>query len=64
MFVYNIQKKDLFYWNFMNKDFLEELRKYALYFKLEVGPKYGGAIDVDSLIKVLRSINSSFLKLF
>jgi hypothetical protein len=44
----------------MNKDFLEELRKLALYFKLGVAPKYGGAIDIDSLTKVLRSLNASF----
>lgn len=48
----------------MNKDFLDELRKLALYFKLEVGPKYGGAIDVDSLTKVLKGLNASFQSYF
>jgi len=48
----------------MNKDFLEELRKLALYFKLEVAPKYGGAIDIDSLTKVLKSLNVSFQNYF
>ena len=48
----------------MNQDFLKSLRKIALYFKLEVGPKYGGAIDVDSLSKVLKAINSSFQSYF
>lgn len=47
----------------MNLDFLEELRKLALYFKLET-PKYGGAIDVESLAKVLRSVNASFQNYF
>jgi len=48
----------------MNKDFLEALRKLALYFKLETGPKYGGAIDIDSLSKVLKSVNTSFQNYF
>jgi hypothetical protein len=48
----------------MNKDFLEELRKLALYFKLETGPKYGGAIDIETLAKVLRAVNTSFQNYF
>ena len=48
----------------MNSDFLEELRKIALYFKLETGPKYGGAIDIESLSKVLKSVNVSFQNYF
>lgn len=48
----------------MNKEFLEELRKLALYFKLEVGPRYGGAIDVDTLTKVLKAMNVSFQNYF
>ena len=48
----------------MNIDFLEALRKLALYFKLETGPKYGGAIDIESLAKVLKSVNNSFQSYF
>ncbi|MEJ7681513.1 MAG: hypothetical protein WKG06_27415 [Segetibacter sp.] len=48
----------------MNEDFLEELRKLALYFKLETGPIYGGAIDIESLAKVLKAVNTSFQNYF
>ncbi len=48
----------------MNLDFLEELRKLALYFKLETGPKYGGAIDIETLSKVLKAVNTSFQNYF
>jgi hypothetical protein len=48
----------------MNSDFLQTLRKLALYFKLESGPTYGGAIDIDSLSKVLKSVNTSFQNYF
>jgi hypothetical protein len=48
----------------MNSDFLEALRKLALYFKLETGPKDGGAIDIESLTKVLEAVNSSFQNYF
>ncbi len=48
----------------MNIDFLESLRLLALYFKLETGPKYGGAIDIESLSKVLKSVNNSFQNYF
>jgi hypothetical protein len=48
----------------MNLDFLEALRKLALYFKLETGPTYGGAIDIETLSKVLRSVNISFQNYF
>lgn len=48
----------------MNLDFLEALRKLALYFKLETGPTYGGAIDIETLAKVLRSVNISFQNYF
>lgn len=48
----------------MNEDYLKELRKLALYFKLDVGPKYGGAIDVDSLAKVLKAVSTSFHNYF
>lgn len=48
----------------MNLDFLEALRKLALYFKLETGPTYGGAIDIETLAKVLKSVNTSFQNYF
>lgn len=48
----------------MQQDFLEALRKFALYFKLESGPKYGGAIDIETLTKVLRALNNSFQNYF
>jgi len=48
----------------MNEDFLEELRKLALYFKLETGPTYGGAIDIETLAKVLKAVNTSFQNYF
>jgi len=48
----------------MQKDFLDELRKLALYFKLETGPKFGGAIDIDTLTKVLKALNTSFQNYF
>lgn len=48
----------------MNLDFLEELRKLALYFKLETGPKYGGAIDIGTLTKVLEAVNASYQNYF
>lgn len=48
----------------MNLDFLQELRKLALYFKLETGPAYGGAIDIETLAKVLKAVNTSFQNYF
>jgi hypothetical protein len=43
------------------EDFLNKLRINALHIKLESDIKYGGAVDIDSLIKILHSLNESFL---
>lgn len=45
----------------MNQEFIAALRESALYVKLESDPRYGGAIDIDSLTKVLNAIKTSFI---
>lgn len=40
--------------------FLEEMRKLALYIKIEGETKPGGEIDIDSLIRTLHAIHNSF----
>lgn len=45
-------------------NFVTELRKSALYIKLNSSVKYGGAIDIDTLTRVLKAINISFQNYF
>jgi len=42
-------------------DFLQLLRKDAVYFKLASNEKVGGAVKIDDVIKVLKSLTESYL---
>lgn len=41
-------------------DFLDKLREKAVFFKLSPKEKYGGAVSVDDVIKVLKSLTESY----
>ncbi|MBU2912714.1 hypothetical protein [Reichenbachiella agariperforans] len=41
-------------------EFLEQLREKAVYFKLTSNSKFGGAVNVDDVIKVLKSLKDSY----
>ena len=41
-------------------DFIEKLREKAVFFKLTSKPKYGGAVSVEDVIKVLKSLVESY----
>ena len=41
-------------------EFLEQLREKAVFFKLTSKPKYGGAVSVEDVIKVLKSLTDSY----
>ena len=41
-------------------DFLDKLREKAVFFKLSSKKKYGGAVSVDDVIKVLKSLTESY----
>jgi hypothetical protein len=43
------------------EEFLEQLREKAVFFKLTSKPKYGGAVSVEDVIKVLTSLTDSYL---
>lgn len=42
-------------------EFIEQLRERAIFFKLNSNPKFGGAVSVDDVVKVLKSLTDSYL---
>lgn len=42
--------------------FIDKLREDSIYIKLQSDKKFGGAIDINSLIKALNSLNQSYKK--
>ncbi|MFC0513843.1 hypothetical protein ACFFGT_06520 [Mucilaginibacter angelicae] len=42
------------------KEYIDTLRDDSIYIKLQSDEKFGGAVDVDSLIKALNSLNQSY----
>lgn len=42
------------------EEFIDQLRDNAIYIKLKSGKKFGGAVDINSLIKALNSLNQSY----
>lgn len=42
------------------EEFIDQLRDNAIYIKLKSGKKFGGAVDINSLVKALNSLNQSY----
>jgi len=41
-------------------EFIEQLREKAVFFKLNSKPRFGGAVSVDDVVKVLKSLTDSY----